>query len=250
MAFLEINGIPFDVAVDSLTEEIREIGNSFVSFNGITGRTRITTKRDLTFESPLVDPVLARQWERLIRGEHEMWTFATAYGSKGSGPESGSSSYSVGTYLQVLTGGNFKFYIAPSSSAWSISFDAGTPAGGAPTTHYTITSAGKKWVNGVRNDGASTTFVSVSSGIGTFSFTGGYNYDNLWTFPSLIDDDWGQYLDNAGIGDGTAYSPKLRVTGDAILEGTRFCIGKVDSVDVVAAVGATRRKLTVRLEEV
>lgn len=248
MAFLEINSIPFDVAVDSLTEEIREIGQSFVSFNGISGRTRITTKRDLVFESPLMDPTLSRQWERLIRGEHEMWIFNTAYGSKGSGPETGTGIYSVsGGYISTL-GNVFKFYIAPSGSAWTVSFDAGPTASGAPTTHYTITSAGKKWVDGVRNDAASTTFFSVSSGIGTFSGTN--NFDNLWTFPSLIDDSWGPYLDNAGIGDGTAYSPKLRVTGDAILEGTRFCIGKVESVDVVAAMGATRRKLIVRLEEV
>jgi hypothetical protein len=248
MAFLEINGIPFDVAVDSLTEEVREIGQSFVSFNGISGRTRITTKRDLAFESPLMDATLSRQWERLIRGEHEMWTFSNAYGSKGSGPESGSGSYVVGSGYVSTAFGNFTFYVAPSGSAWTVSFKQGAFLLGAPTTHYTVTSAGKKWQNGVRNDSVSTTFFSVTSGIGTFS--GSNNFDNLWTFPSLIDDSWGQYLDDAGVGDGTAYSPKLRITGDAILEGTRFCIGKVESVDVVAAMGTTRRKLVVRLEEV
>ena len=258
MPFLSANGIEVPVAVDTLSEAVREIGTTVQSFSGTLVRTRIATKRDLDFEIPLIEPVLAGQWERWLRGEGEAWNFTNLYGSKGTAPESGySGTIDAGTGIGgtdslLVSSGSHAYRVTPSGSSWTIAFWYSTAA--SPSyTHYVITSAGKKWVNGVRNDAASTTFVAVSGGIMTL--TGGSNrrMDNLFSFPATVDDTWPpDFYGSAGAGlvaAGTARPPYLTLTGDVILETTREALGEVSGATVVAAVGATRRKLSVRLSQ-
>lgn len=258
MAFLVINGIEIPVAVDTLTEEVREIGATIQAFSGASVRSRIATKRDLEFEIPPTEPVLSGQYERWIRGEGETWLFTNLYGSKGTAPESGySGSISSGTGISgsnslLVSTGTHQYRIASTGSSWTISFYYSSTSPVA-FTHYTITSAGKKWVDGVRNDAASTTFVSVSSGI--LTLTGGANrrWDNLFTFPATVDDSWPPlFYGTGGIGQvasGQVLPPVLNLSGDVILETTRSALGEVMGTSVVAAEGSTRRKLTVRLSQ-
>jgi hypothetical protein len=258
MPFLSLNGIEVLVAVDTMNESVREIGDTVQSFSGALIRTRIATKRDLEFEIPLIEPVLSGQWERWIRGEGEAWNFANLYGSKGTPPEAGyagtidAGNGIGGSACLLVASGVHSYRVAPSGSSWTIAFWYSTAA--TPSyTHYVITSAGKKWVNGVRNDAASTTFVAVSGGIMTL--TGGSNrrMDNLFSFPATVDDSWPpDFYGSAGAGlvaAGTARPPYLTLTGDAILETTRTALGEANGTSVLAASGSTRRKISVRLTE-
>lgn len=258
MPFLSINGVEVPVAVDTMTEEVREVGATIQAFSGALVRSRIATKRDIEFEIPLIEPVLSGQWERWIRGEGEAWNFTTLYGSKGTAPQSGyagviDAGTGIGSTASLLvSSGSHAYRVAPSGSSWTIAFwySSTSPVS---YTHYVITSAGKKWVNGVRNDAASTAFVAVSSGIMTL--TGGANrrIDNLFAFPATVDDSWPpDFYGTAGAGlvaAGTASPPYLTLTGDAILETTRTAMGEVSGTSVIAASGATRRKLAVRLSQ-
>ena len=258
MPFLVVNSIEIPVAVDTLTEEVREVGSTIQAFSGALVRSRIATKRDLEFEIPLTDNTLSGQYERWLRGEGETWLFTNLYGCKGTGPESGySGAIDTGTGISgsnslLVSSGTHQYRIAPSGSSWTISFYYSSTSPVA-YTYYTITSAGKKWVNGVRNDAASTTFVSVSNGI--LTLTGGTNrrWDNLFAFPATVDDTWPPlFYGTGGIGQmatGTVLPPYLNLSGDVILETSRSAMGEVMGTSVVAANGTTMRKLTVRLSQ-
>jgi hypothetical protein len=258
MPFLKLSGLEIPVAVDTLAESVREIGQTVQSFSGALVRNRQTTKRDLEFETSFLEPVLSGQWERWVRGEGEMWTFSTLYGSKGTAPEtsySGSIEASTGvggSSCLLVSSGTHAYRVAPSGSSWTIAFYYSTTSPSS-FTHYVITSAGKKWVDGVRNDSASTTFVAVSSGIMTL--TGGANrrMDNLFAFPATVDDSWPPlFYGTAGNGivaSGLAAMPTLYLEGDVILETTRTALGEVTDTTVTAAEGSTRRKLSVRLSQ-
>lgn len=261
MPFLKVSGLELLVAVNTLQETAREIGSTSYSYNGTPIRNRQTTKRDLEFETSLLAPVLGGQWERWLRGEGEMWTFSTLYGSKGTAPGAGSSgTISTGTGVGgsdslSIASGTHTYRVAPSGSSWTIAFwySATSPVA---YTHYVISFDGvttKKWVDGVSNNAASTTFVAVSSGIMTL--TGGTNrrIDNLFAFPATVDDSWPPlFYGTAGNGivaSGLAAMPTLYLEGDVILETTRTALGEVTDTTVTAAEGATRRKLSVRLNQ-
>jgi hypothetical protein len=259
MPFLVINSIDMPVAVDTLTESIREIGQISYSYSGTPVRSRQTTKRDLEFDLALTTPVLAGQYERWIRGEGEMWTFNTSlYGGKGTAPQAGysgtiSSGGGIGSSdALAVSSGSHAYRIAPSGSSWTISFYYSSTSPAA-YTHYTITSAGKKWVDGVRNDAASTTFVSVSSGI--LTLTGGTNrrWDNLFAFPATVDDTWPPlFYGTAGnglIASGSLSPPQLTLTGDVILETTRTAMGEATQTAVVSAQGGSLRRVSVKLSQ-
>jgi hypothetical protein len=258
MPFLSASGIEIPVAVDTFTEEVREVGSTVQAFSGALVRSRIATKRDIEFEVPLTANTLAGQYERWLRGEGEMWTFTNLYGSKGTGPESGysgtiqASSGISGTGNLTVASGSHAYRIAPAGSSWTFAVWYSTAA--SPSyTHYVVTSAGNKWVDGVSNNGASTTWAAVSNGI--LTLTGGTDrrWDNLFAFPATVDSTWPPiFYGTAGNGDvasGAALMPYLNLTGDAILETTRSAMGEVMGTSVLAADGSTRRKLTVRLAQ-
>ena len=258
MPFLAASGIEIPVAVDTLTEEVREVGATVQAFSGALVRSRIATKRDLEFEIPLTNNTLAGQYERWLRGEGEMWTFVNLYGSKGTGPESGysgtiqASSGIGGSANLTVASGTHAYRIAPAGSSWTFAVWYSTAA--SPSyTHYVVSSNGNKWVDGVSNNGASTTWASVSNGILTLSSGTDWRYDNLFAFPATVDATWPPiFYGTAGNGDvasGTALMPYLNLTGDVILETTRSAMGDVMGTSVVAADGTTRRKLTVRLSQ-
>ena len=261
MPFLKLSGLEIPVAVDTLAESVREIGQTVQSFSGALVRNRQTTKRDLEFETSFLEPVLSGQWERWVRGEGEMFTFSTLYGSKGTAPEAGSSgnieaSTGVGgSSCLLVSSGTHAYRVAPSGSSWTISFwysSTLTPS----FTHYVLSHSGvttKKWVDGVRNDSASTGFVAVSSGIMTLTGGTDRRFDNLFAFPATVDESWPPlFYGTAGNGivaSGLASMPNLYLEGDVILETTRTALGEVTDTTVTAAEGSTRRKLSVRLSQ-
>lgn len=260
MPFLVVNSIEIPVAVDTLTEEVREVGSTVQAFSGALVRSRIATKRDLEFEIPLTENTLAGQYERWLRGEGETWLFTTLYGSKGTGPSSGySGSIDAGngpsgsSCLLVTTGQtNYRYASADTPFTYAVWYsNNATP--GAGYSHYVVTSSTKKWVNGVRNDAATTTFISYSAG--ELLLYGGSNrrFARLMILPYVVDDSWPPlFYGTAGAGEvasGTVLQPYLNLTGDVILETTRSAMGEVMDTSVVAANGTTMRKLTARLSQ-
>ena len=129
--------------------------------------------------------------------------------------------------------------------------------GGATYTHYVVNSSAQKWVDGVRNDAAVTTFLSVSSGSLTVANTAGGDreLDDMWAYPFVMPTTWpplAYTFNNA-----TAWSdiPKLTVQGDAIGETTRTMLGEVSTARFIKAVidssfRTNGRVLSVALTEV
>jgi hypothetical protein len=259
MPFLSANGLEIPVAADTMAESVREIGQTVQAFSGTLVRSRQTVKRDIDLELPFLEPVLSGQWERWLRGEGEAWNFVNLYGSKGTAPESGySGTIDAGNGVSgaalLVSSGSHAYRIAPSGSSWTFAIwysNNATP--GTGYSHYVVTSAGKKWLNGVRDDAAVTTWAAVSSGI--LTLTGGSNrrFDNLFAFPATPDDSWPpDWYGSAGAGlvaAGTARPPFLTLTGDAILETTRTALGEVSTTSVVIAQGGSRRRLTASLRQ-
>lgn len=265
MPFLVINGVEFPVAVDSFTEVPREVGQTVNAFDGSPIRSRQSTKRDLEFSSRPLDAESGIAWEKFIRGEGEWFSFSTLYGSKGTPPGAGysgtldSGNGVVGGNALLLTSGTHTYAMSPSSSSWTVALWHSTSATpGTGYSHYVVTSDATKWVNGARNDAASTTFVSVSSGVVTLTGASNTRFDKLMVLPFVVPTSWGSEFYDELV---TARSyvemfiPELMVYGDGVSEGFfRQMLGEVSSTEVIRGASsgglAYLRRLTVRLSEV
>ena len=184
----------------------RDIGGEGVATDGSTRITRSTRKRDLKFRTIYLTEADAHAWESLLIGEGEVWSFDTSlYGSKGLGPSSSTGATIAGpTFCKFGTGklnlaattGTISFAAAVnafgSAAAWTVCVWRSTDTG-ATWTHYAVRSDGAKWVAGVRDDAASTTWLSVdAAGVVTIANTTGaaVQYDDLAVLPYLVLTTW------------------------------------------------------------
>lgn len=255
MSWLTVNGIEIPALVDSASESRREIGETSPSFNGTMRKSRQSTKRDISFETPPLSGADAHAWDMLLRGVGEQVSFFdTFYSSKGLGPSvgytaelSGGMTYHLGFGFQMLffDGAKTISYAADLGLVWTVAVWYG-PDG--DYHHYLVDSDGRKWVDGVRNDGASTTFISVSSG--TCTLTGNTVFaDSLLLLPYLVPTTWPPVLGTAT----TAFSdlPELFLSGDVVPEASsRTAFGEVSLKVVRTASANNERVLSVSFSEV
>jgi hypothetical protein len=240
VAWCAANGIDLSSIVAVATDpkgDRRDIGDISPANDGTMRATRQTRKHDLSFQSIPLAASDARAWEGLLAGEGHVWSFdSTFYSSKGlPGIASGDATINTGTKKY----GAASLRIANDSSTWDTSglrlaapytlalwhsSDAG------PFSHYIIRSDGAKWVNGVRNDAASTSFASVVTTELELSAptAGAYEYfDDLIVTPFLWPTSWSALVHASS----AAFSslPYLNFSGDLITEAaTRTMIGTVN----------------------
>lgn len=205
MAWLAISGIDLSAIAATAQDpkgDRRDIGEAAEASDGSWRVTRQTRKRDLSFLSIPLAGSDAYAWESLITGEGHHWTFdSSLYGSKGMGPTAGfvasqtagTPKFGAGVLRVTATTGTITYAAAVNSAggtgAWTVMvwrFESGV------WHHYVVTSAGHKWLDGVRADGTSTTWLSVSGANVTITNTAGaaQDYDDLVVLPFAVLDAW------------------------------------------------------------
>lgn len=224
---LLLNQLPFTVRDGSATKGApEEIGGANVrSYGGSLMSSRRALKRSYTAESPLMSEADALAWQSLLMGEGHHFSFDSGlYSSKGLGPDAGytasqntsASKFGAGQLSVDDTDGEIT-YAAQLGSVWTLMFYRFESAA---WVHYVITSAGSKWVDGVQDDMATTTWISVSSGSVTITNATGSAvlYDDLVAVPYLFLSAWPALRSAATAAWGA--TPSLAATGELIKGGS------------------------------
>lgn len=246
---LKINGVPFPVASDSLEESIREIGLLSQAFSGKLRRSRQTIKKDLRATTTPLILSEARAWEGMVQGLGQAWQFTThLYSASGLGPTAVTGTPTIsGSKLSLDTGEDVD-YSVDDSLGWTV---MGEVYNGTTTKHYVVTSGGHKWVDGVRDDGATTTFFAVSSGVLTLAASGAtFTFSGVVFFPFVTPDSWPPYLYTAFPNEPVPNLPTIILSGDSVPETSRDAIGTVESAPLLYAEAGYRQTLTVLLQGV
>lgn len=259
---LALNGINLGaliLASDEPRESLRDVGDTSVAADGSTRISRRRRKRDIAFRTVPLTNAQAHAWLCLLTGEGEAWSFdSSVYGSKGTGPSAitntsqgapspkyGSGRLSVGATTGSITYGGVAVNGWGGSSDWTVML---WRYEGAAWVHYVVRSDGAKWVNGVRTDGASTTWLTVSAGNVTIANTTGAAvlYDDLVVLPFLVLDDWPAQVFAAGAAYGSL--PVGRVTGDLVTEASsREVLGTVEEASYRLTAAGVLKQLRVEL---
>ena len=268
-AWLALNGINFGsiASASGAKGERRDIGDVSASSDGTTRATRVARKRDISFETVPLSGDDAFAVESLVSGEGHSWAFDThLYSSKGLGPtsstgasiQSGSAKYGAGR-LRLASGSTEITYTPFRTDVpqWTVAFYR-RDSGVGTWFHYVINSSGQKWVDGVRNDAASTSaFFAVVSAAGTIQFIGdasvSTDFDDVVATPSLWLTSWPAQVFAAGAAFGAL--PFHTVSGKLVKEAaTRTMVGKCSESGIMVAGIFGRqndvRKLNVELTEV
>lgn len=210
MPALVINGLTVSIAVESLSRSVEEVGERTRAFDGTAVLNRRWTKRVLEFELPVASQVDQLAWMALLRGEGQVWSFdSTLYSAKGL-PVSGATATVGNTSPAAKFGGG-------RLSTGASTVGAATKLGpvwtvvlwywnGAAWVHYVINSSGQKWVGGVRNDAASTTWLTVSAS-GDLTFAASSFFDDVVALPVVLPTAWPPLL----FATGRAFPPLPRM---------------------------------------
>jgi hypothetical protein len=273
MPFIAINGITFPVAIDGHSETPREIGEGTQAYGGGWQKTLYAaTRNDIQLESiPLLDAD-ALAWESLIRGYGERWGFTvtppgsiettTFYGSKATPPLtttgvtfSGSAPLLLGSVrISIAANSPTRYFEIPDPASQRWTAAVWRSIGATALSHFVVTSSGRKWLNGVRADGTSTTWlVKTGSSLRIHGdLVAVTNVDDLVFLPFDIPLSWGPSFYQLATGNSLVYppTPQLVVTGDIFGGVPRYYLGSVTSSRPLRAAGGTRRRLTVNLTEV
>lgn len=262
MPWLAINGLnvgSLALVGEKPKGERRDIGDMSPAGDGSMSVTRQTRKRDLKFTTRPLTGGDAHAWESLLIGEGERWNFdANEYGSKGTGPVAGSFSivasagkFGAGFLRLPATTGSMTFAAVVTNlfggtADWTVMiwrFETGA------WHHYIVRSDTAKWVDGARNDAASTTWLTVVGGNVILANASGsaVDYDDLVCLPFKIVDSWAPVF-------GTSTSsfsalPYLNATGNLVNEQpTRRVLGMVSETVLVASSGGSRQADMKQLE--
>lgn len=193
MPALVINGITVSVGADSLSRSVEEVGERTRAFSGAAVLNRRWAKRVIECELPLASQVDQLAWMSLLRGEGHSWSFdSNVYSAKGL-PLSGATAV-VGTTAPVPKYGAGRLYTGASSvgaatqlgPAWTV---MAWWWSGSAWVHHVVNSLGQKWANGVRADGTSTTWLSVSA-TGDLTLAATTYLDDLVTLPVVFPTTW------------------------------------------------------------
>lgn len=227
MSSLIINGITCPIRLESLRRARDEFGANRRAIDGTMLVNRRATKRRFAFSVARVSHQEAQAWEALVRGEPHVWSFeASLYSSKGAGPSAGY------TATRETTGGKYGsgFLRIPDATTFVLAGCIPVGAGGTALAwsvalwrmeggvyvHYVVTSDGRKWKDGVRNDAVATAFLSVGAA-GAVTVTGAVgstDFDDLVIWPVQLPSTWPPLLHATGRAFPEA--PKLEVYGDLV----------------------------------
>lgn len=266
---LRVNGIEVPVLADSAShmpkpfdeDERAEDASLLISRRALKESWKLTIAHRV--------PTDAIAWKKLLMGEGHSWDFEAStglYSSKGLGPSAATNSvqsasgakFGAGCMRQTATSGTVTFTALPAGGTkWTVMFWRDLNAGGG-WHHYVVNSAGQKWLDGVRADATSTTFLTVNTSAGTVKLdAGGTNtdIDDLVILPFDVPTTWPP--DSYAFGAAFSKLGRLTIDGDLVEAnvGSKTVVGKVGSLKVMPAVlngvyYQSVRTLDVELEEV
>lgn len=242
MAFLTVNGWEVPVANPSGRFAMQRPQRNV---EGPWGQQRVRgTKllRSWQFETPLLPREQADAVEGLIAGWGNYHSFQSdLFGSQGGRPltvtgTAGTAGGVLGNCMALTSTqtwgygyGNYLFgktwtvlvYRDPNTGTWA---------------HYGVRDDGVKVVDGVRNDGASTTFISWANGQLTLTGTTGYRFDELVVVPYRMTPSQ-MIAHYTYIQAGSAFSSlrRLKVRGD-------FLMGAATEIEVRGFVSAAEQQ--------
>lgn len=224
MSFMTVNNLEVPILDGSFQESVEEVGSIARAFDGTLRRTRIAGKRAYEFALSPQQFVDAEAWAALLRGLGEAWHYDGnhLYGSKGTGPSSSSGATVVaaaahdGAYGLRLaaTTGTITYPISyPRGATIMFWRDAGSDDS---WNHYVVDTTGRKWVDGVRNDAASTTWLTLGATSFALANTSGVtdDYDGVVVLPALLPTTWPPLL--AAAANPFSELPKLIIRGDVV----------------------------------
>jgi hypothetical protein len=241
---LRVSGIAVPVLVGGASHRPNSIGEVERAEDGTILISRRIIKETYKIQVVHQSPADGIAWKKLFTGEGQKWDFDTSvYGSKGLGPSAATASvqsgaaakFGTGCCRQTATTGTISYAALPAGGTkWTVMF--WRSVGGAAFDHYVVTSSGHKWLNGVRADGTSTTFLTVTTATGTVKLDAAgstTDLDDLVILPFEVPDLWPPDI----FAYGAAFSKlaKLDVDGDLIDAnvGTKSVAGEVTGVSVV-----------------
>lgn len=271
MTVLAVNGINVGAIIAAANEpkgERRNIGAEILAADGSWRTTRQTRKRDVKFTTIPLTKDDAFVWESFFVGEGEVWSFNTSlYGSKGLPASanvgctiaSGSPKFGAAKLIVPATTGSIAFAAGPnlygSFNNWMLSVWRSTDSGSTWTNYIingTSTTQLQKWVDGVRNDAATTTWLTMSStGTATIANTSGSAvwYDDLVILPFSVPTTWPPVW---GVRT-TAFPslPYLELSGDLVPEQPlRTVLGEANeaTLKIAGSGGALKQRLEVEFK--
>lgn len=223
-SFLRLNGIAVPVAVDSAELGQDEPGQGGRSDDGSPIFNRRWTKRVWSVRTTLRTSAEALAWRDLVTGKGHVlnWEDSVHYASSGLAPSSVQADFTISAVnpkygtkraASAATATNKASWpMFTSSSPWTVCL-WDTTDGGATWHHYVVRSDGAKWVDGVRNDAASTTFLAVAAGVVTLGVTSvAHGFDDVVGFPQLMPTDWPAQI----FGFGAAFGQIWKITADGL----------------------------------
>ena len=219
MPLLVVNGLTVPIFTDSLSRTRDELGEAPRSFDGTMRTHRRYTKTVLEFQLPIKTQEELLAWTALLRGEGQVWPFdSTLYSAKGVpvanalaavGTTAPTPKYGAG---RLGGGGATTTFPALVGTPWTVMLWLWS---GSVWNHYVVDSSARKWLNGVRADATSTTFLSVTSA-GSFTLTTNF-YDDVVALPCTLPTTFPPVL--YATGRAFPLAPRLEVYGD-LLPGT------------------------------
>lgn len=207
MAYLTLCGISIDVGVESGKRTWSDLSERRRSFSGALRATHTAQKRAWECTATPMSSDSADALSALLRGLGHTWRFsADAYSSKGlaavdpTTPAYGQSDPFAGTNAVDLDIGDFLDWTPTGLDALTGDFTLLVRRYVSGWVHYVIRRVVRptgittdKWVDGVSNPGASTTFLTVNgSGVLRLASAGADNekYSDLVALPFAIPDTW------------------------------------------------------------
>lgn len=186
----------------------------------------------------LMEPECADTLDALLLGRFHRWALnVDLFSTTGLGPAPGYTA-TIGAIgsgrlanSRAVTITSVDFQTSLQSGKWAIGawlYEA------SAWVHYWVRSDGAKWVDGVRNDAASTTWLSVAAEGGAFSIAGGVVVDEIQVIElNACDEALEAFYTWMAAGSGQAFSdaPYLVLDGDVIRNRPVEVLGKGNTVD-------------------
>lgn len=236
MAGLTLNGIEVPVLRNGLSLGWTVIQDKARSYDGTWRKTEYARKREWKGEIKPQSQALTDAFRNLIRGIGYTWSFdADVFSAQGLAANGGHTA-------TIVAGGKYGSLMrvpAATTITWPTNLGSNWTVvvwrlESAVWHHYVATSGGHKWVDGVRNDAASTTFISVSSG--SLTITGATSltdFDEMAALPYLVDDTWPPFMYTEDNTRARTALPRLSANGDLVFNGPTSVVGEPGDSDVL-----------------
>lgn len=217
--FIRLNGIPISVADGSVS-----IGSSrFGQYaDSVFGRPRGGDKGYVKNFSMTTIPILPDAAESIVGLSENLghwFGFETdAWSDNGASPTAGTYGLATGGFAGAakrlsVTSGDLSFELDLRGGKWTVAY-ARTDDFGTTWDHVVVRSDGIRWLNGVRNDSATSGEMYVSNGTVTISDL--FEYGAMLVLPFRIGEEHGGFVYSDIVLNGSFPVHRKRMSGDIV----------------------------------